>query len=317
MHLFDLGERRILKEIIFKYLESPEFMDEDAALLSMGDGFLVVNVDTFVKSTDAPKGMRYGDMGWKSVIMAASDVIVKGAEPKAVLISLTVPMDLEVSIFESVISGIRDACDLIGSWYVGGDLGSGKELVISAVCLGLTERVIRRRDAKIGDSVWVTDLFGVSGLVLHYLLHGGEPLEGMMEKFLQEFFRPKIDAKYASALRHVATSSMDSSDGLAVTLNDISLASNVAIELYSIPISPHAVEYAEKNGLDPLELALYAGEEFIIVFTTDKSDDEVYRVFRNFGLKRPIKIGKVVRGHGVYFEGRRIPRKGWEHFART
>ena len=315
MRLSDLGERKLLKEIVFKYLESPDFEDEDAAILRFGNEFFVINVDTFVESTDMPRGMTYYDVGWKSVMMAVSDIVAKGAVPKGVLVSITASENLDVSAFEYILRGIRAACDFLGCWYVGGDLGAGKDLVVSVVCFGLTKKVIRRSTAKVGDSVWVTDLFGISGLALHYLLRDGIPIENI-DNILQNFFRPRIDIKYALALQSLATASMDSSDGLAVTLNDIASASNVAINLHKIPISPLAIDYANRNDLDPMDLALFAGEEFIIVFSSDRPDSEIFEVFEKLGLRKPIKIGEVVEGRGVFFEEKKIPRKGWEHFSK-
>lgn len=313
--LYEYGERKLLELFVFQFLEAPEFKDEDAAILNLGEEFLILNIDTFVESTDRPMGMSYYDIGWHCIAMAASDVVTKGALPKGVVVSITAPSLLHVKSFEDIIRGIRGACDYLGCGYYGGDLGSGAELVISAACFGLTKKAIRRSGAKVGDSVWVTDDFGKSGLALHYLLFNGSPIEGIGE-VIQEFFRPKIERKYALALQEVATASMDSSDGLAVTLNDLASASKIAIELNYIPISPVAIRYAETNSIDPLDLALYAGEEFIIVFTSNKSDEEIVKVFRELRLKEPIKIGEVVEGSGVLLEGRKIPRKGWEHFSK-
>ncbi len=99
-----------------------------------------------------------------------------------------------------------------------------------------------------------------------------------------------------------------------MTLNDISRLSNVRIELDFIPIADETKNYAEKNGLNAEEMALYCGEEYEFVFTTDKTDTYVSRIFEKYGLKKPIKIGHVTKGRGVYIGDRRIPRKGWEHF---
>ncbi|MEM2222907.1 MAG: thiamine-phosphate kinase [Candidatus Korarchaeota archaeon] len=313
--LRDYGEKKLLESVVYPFLESPEFKNEDAVILSLGGEFLVMNIDTFVESTDKPRGMSYYDVGWRSVVMSASDVITKGALPRGVIVSITAPGSLDVKSFEDIIKGIRNACNFLNCGYYGGDLGDGAELVISVACFGLARKTIRRSGAKVGDSVWVTDHFGNSGLALHYLLSNGSPIESI-DVVVQEFLRPKIESKYALALQKVATASMDSSDGLAVTLNDLASASGVAIELDHVPIYSHVISYANVNNLDPLDLALYAGEEFIIVFTSDRSDEEVLKVFKELKLREPIKVGRVTEGSGVFLGGRKIPRKGWEHFSK-
>ena len=63
------------------------------------------------------------------------------------------------------------------------------------------------------------------------------------------------------------SASMDSSDGLAWSLHELARLSNVGFLLESVPIAPEATEFAELNGLEACELALYGGEEYELVLT--------------------------------------------------
>jgi len=315
MRLRELGERRILEEIIFKYLSNQELIDEDAVPIKLNDKYLVVNIDTFVKSTDAPEGMPYRSMGWKIVTMTLSDIIAKGATPTVFLCSISAPADMDSGDLEEVVSGIANACKYYECEYLGGDLGGARELIITGIGIGEARRFIRRGGAKVGDTVWVTGPFSRSAVALHFLLEHGKPIKNM-EKIINEYFQPKIRRELAIALTEVANACIDSSDGLAISLNELAKSSGVRIELDKIPIADEVREYARFNGIDEVPLALYCGEEFEIIFTTDKSDRHVEEVFECLGLNKPIKIGRVVEGKGVYFGKTRIPRKGWEHFRR-
>jgi len=316
MDLGRLGERKILENIIFKYLDSERrYIDEDAIFVRVGNKYVIMNVDTFVRSTDMPKNMEYYHAGWRTVTMTMSDIVAKGGSPEAFLCSITAPVNMDEKDFEDIIVGIRDACNFYRCRYIGGDLGSGEDLVISGIGIGLSDKFIARSGAKIGESVWVTGEFSISAVALHFLLVGGKKITGL-ETVVKKFFRPIVEPNIALALREVASSSIDSSDGLAISLNEISRLSNVAIVLEKIPIADVVNDYARINNLDPLEMALYCGEEYEIIFTTGLPEREVYSIFKRLGLKRPIKIGSVTRGVGVYYDGKRIPRKGWEHFKK-
>ncbi len=314
--LRDLGERYILHELIFPRLMADEInIDEDAVMIRINDKYLVINIDTFVGSTDAPPSLSFNDIGYKTVIMAASDVVAKGAKPKIFLSSISLPPDTSVTQLKALLEGIREACERYGIKYIGGDLGASNDVVITGACCGLTNKVILRRGARPGDLVWVTDEFGYTGVALHYLLRGGERVKGI-EEALSRFKKPKLRIKEAEIIKNIATSAMDSSDGLAITLDTIARMSKVRIILDEIPIAEIAVDYAKINNLEPSDLALYAGEEFEIVFTTPGHvpPETIMEAFKQNGLKEPILIGKVIEGEGVYYRHERIEVRGWEHF---
>lgn len=316
MDLGRLGERKILESIVFKYLDSEQkYIDEDAIFVRIGNKNIITNIDTFVKSTDMPKNMRYYHVGWRIVTMTMSDIIAKSGVPQVFLCSITAPISMDERNFEDVILGIRDACGYFRCKYLGGDLGCGEDLVISGVGIGLSDKFITRSEAKVGETVWVTGEFSISAVALHFLLFGGKKIMGL-EAIIEKFFRPTVEPDLALALRDIASASVDSSDGLAVALNEISRLSSVAIVLECVPVAKAVYDYARANNLDPMEMALYCGEEYEIIFTTKASEDEVYEVFEKYRLRRPIKIGIVRRGTGVYYGGKRIPRKGWEHFRK-
>lgn len=316
MDLGSLGERKILENIVFKYLDSKQkYIDEDAVAIRIGNKNIIMNVDTFVKSTDMPKSMGYYHVGWRIVTMTMSDIIAKSGVPKVFLCSITAPIDMNEKNFKDILSGIRDACNYYRCKYLGGDLGSGEDLVVSGVGIGLSDKFIARSEAKVGETVWVTGEFSISAIALHFLLHGGKKIGGL-EVIIEKFFRPTVEPDLALALYDIASASIDSSDGLAVALNEISRLSNVSITLENIPIAKAVYDYARVNNLDPMKMALYCGEEYEIIFTTKASEDEVYEIFEKYKLRRPIKIGIVRRGTGVYYGGKKIPRKGWEHFRK-
>ena len=100
---------------------------------------------------------------------------------------------------------------------------------------------------------------------------------------------------------------MDSSDGLAYTLFEIAYRSNVCMELNCLP-----------QHLPP-EYVFYSGEEYLPVFTVpQKSLHNMEKILR----KRDIpfmeigtvkQVGKCEKRGEVYYNGRKIEPRGYEH----
>ncbi|MHA1665144.1 MAG: thiamine-phosphate kinase [Candidatus Njordarchaeales archaeon] len=317
MKLKDLGERALLQKL-FKLLDNnPLGINEDAiAALTSSKRYTIVNIDSFVKSTDAPEGMSFYHMGIKTVTMTVSDILSKGAKPEIFILSVVAPSSTELYNFNQVFKGIRDACNFYFIKFLGGDLNSGDDLILTGVAIGYTDSIIRRDGARPGDLVWSTGRFGNSGAALHYLLSSGKPIPEI-NSILESFFAPKIDPKIFLPISRIATAGMDSSDGLAITLNTIAEMSNVKIIIENLPASEYSITYARKNSLNYEDLVLFGGEEFEIIFTTrNLTAQEVKKQFTIVGCKPPILIGRVKSGYGVYYKDTVIPSRGWEHFRR-
>ena len=122
----------------------------------------------------------------------------------------------------------------------------------------------------------------------------------------------------ALAGSRAVSSSVDSSDGLAWSLHELSRMSGVGFAISSVPVADEVKRFAEFNGLEALELALYGGEEYELVVTVKPrlwgdAEDAVEGVGG-----RLLPIGKVVREKRVVLEldgkKRPIEARGWEHF---
>jgi thiamine-monophosphate kinase len=133
---------------------------------------------------------------------------------------------------------------------------------------------------------------------------------------------PKARLKEGLALNATGavTSAIDSSDGLAWSLHELSKASGVGFLIENVPIAHEAVKFAEINGLDPLELSFYGGEEYELVLTIKpslwvKAEKAIKSVGGNL-----IRIGRTTAERQMILEveGKRrvIEPRGWEHFRK-
>ncbi|NHV61257.1 MAG: thiamine-phosphate kinase [Candidatus Verstraetearchaeota archaeon] len=272
----DLGERGVI-ELIWSIMEKDGHLSgqvlppsDDASAILLNDGsYLVLKADMFVKMTDAPRGMLPFQMGAKAVTMNVSDLAAKGARPSAFLFSLGLPRNYPQENLRALISGISSAAKGYGAQVLGGDVGEARDLIISGFVVGSTRNLIKRSGASPGDLVAVTGHFGSTAAAYKILLEGLRAPRSLRRALCRSVYEPRAKPLLGVALAEsgAITSSMDSSDGLAFTLNELSKSSRVSFRITNIPISREACEFASIHNISPEDLALYGGEEYELVVT--------------------------------------------------
>lgn len=323
MRLNELGERGFVELVLKELREAGIEAGDDAAFIEINGLRLAISCDMLVWSTDVPPGMAPYDVGWRAAVACISDLVAKGARPLAILLSLGLPPLMGVEEALDVFRGAREAAAEHGALLLGGDTNESLEGVVSvAGVASLAGPPIRRSGARPGDYVATTGYFGLTGAALNMALRGLEPSDRRLRERLRlSLARPRARLAEGLALASLkaATASIDSSDGLAASLHQLAEASGVGLEIGHVPIAEEAVAFAEEFGLDPLELALFGGEEYELVVTIppgrwEEAVDAVKRVGASL-----IKMGVVKPGAGVYLASRdgsleEVPRRGWEHF---
>jgi len=180
--------------------------------------------------------------------------------------------------------------------------------------------LILRTGAKPGDILAVTGQFGKPSAGLRLLLNDCIAPEVLGKRLLKSVYLPKAHLAEGLALAdcEAVSASMDSSDGLAWSLHELGRLSNVGFLLEAVPIAPEATEFAELNGLDACELALYGGEEYELVLTIKPECWEVAQAAVKAVGGQLICIGKATKDKQIQLEvdGKKsaIEPRGWEHF---
>jgi len=324
--LKDIGERKAI-ELIWGKLDKtrmPIPFGDDVSAYAAGDRLFVLKTDMLVGKTDVPKAMSLWQAARKAVVMNVSDFAAKGVKPLVALVSLGLPEKTTVKELEEIAEGLNMGAREWGVYIVGGDTNEASDLVISLSMFGMAEKdcLMLRSGAKPGDLVAVTGFFGKASAGLKILLEGLKAPKVIRDLLVEAVLMPKARLKEGLALgaSGAVTSAIDSSDGLAWSLHEIAKASGVGFVIDKVPVAGEVVKFAELNGLDPLELALYGGEEYELVLTIKPSfwsnaEKAVEKVGGNL-----IKIGRVTAERQVLLdlesEKRVIKPKGWEHFRR-
>ncbi len=317
----ELGEHRII-DIILRCLEPmpnmPIPFGDDVSAVDIGRGKLaVIKTDMLVGRTDVPQGMSLWQAARKAVVMNISDLAAKGAKPTALLASIGVPRNSTKSSIEQIGRGLNAGAREYDAHILGGDMNEASDLIISCAAIGVAKknRLMLRSGAKPGDIVAVTGVFGKTTAGLKILLQNLSASPKLKKTLVDAVLMPHARLKEGLALAQTGavTGSIDSSDGLAWSLHEISKASNVGFLIDNLPVANDVRKFAGEHSLDPAELCLYGGEEYELVVTVDpKLWTKAKRI------ASLIKIGLVIeeRTLSLVEKGRRAPiePKGWEHF---
>jgi len=288
---------------------------------------LVLNSDMFNATTDAPKQMNFYQMGFKSVLMNLSDLVVKGVHPESIIVSLGLPNDLLIANFKGLIEGIIDYSCKWNLNYLGGDLNTSKEVIINPTVFGFKDptKIIYRKGIKPGDVLAVNNRFGLTGIGFDILLNNDVNVKNFSKyrEAINSVIEPNDLGKeaYILADNKLATASIDSSDGLAKTLKDLQLSNpnlGFEIDFNDNLIHEKAIEYSEEFSTSLEKLIFEGGEEFIHLFAVDPNDFvKAQQLVKTNGGKL-LKVGKAISEEKIYFikKGKKFELKnqGYEHF---
>ena len=299
---------------------------DDVSAVEIGNNLVaVLKTDMLVAATDVPPKMSFWQAARKAVVMNVSDFAAKGVKPEALLVSLGIPGKLaRKDVIEQIAEGLNAGAREYGAYIFGGDTNEACDLIIACMLYGIAEKnmIVGRAGAKPGDIVAVTGLFGKTAAGLKMLLEELEAEEPIKERLVDSVLMPKARLKEGLALAEIgaASASIDSSDGLAWSLYELSKAGNVGFEIENVPLAPEAKKFAKLHKLDPIELCFYGGEEYELVVTIrPKLWRKAQKAVENVGGKL-IKIGRVIEEREIYLRVKdkiiQIEARGWEHFRR-
>lgn len=285
-----IGERPLISLISNIFRELPDGIilgagPDDCAVIDIGESsYLVVTTDMLHRLTDFPWQMSPWQIGWMSAAVNLSDVAAMGARPMGVLAAIGLPLDTDVFFIEEIARGMRDCAREYGTAVIGGDIDTHDELTICGTALGTVpkEQLLTRKGAHVGDKVCVTGYAGAAGAALYALENDINAPDTVFKALFEP--TPRInEAMKLASMGHV-TSMMDTSDGIAMSLYDLSKVSEVGFRLHEkmLPLQPELEGSTsfDKEALN--SMALYTGGDFELIFTV-----------RPEGIEEVLKLGNI------------------------
>lgn len=294
---------------------------DDAALLRIPEHTeLAVSTDMLVSGTHFFPDADPFLLGHKTLAVNLSDLAAMGAQPRWATLALSLPQADEPWL-QQFSAGFFTLAEQQGVELIGGDTTRGP-LSLCVTIMGLVPQgaALRRSGAQVGDDVWVSGILGDAALALAHLQGKVTLTEKAFSGCAAALHRPAPRVELGQALRGIAHSAIDISDGLLADLGHILECSRVGakIQFEALPVSPalrpHVTQEAGRHCL------LAGGDDFELCFTLPASDrSKVDEVSKKVGLPLT-RIGTIVAGSGCSVHAAdgniiQIGESGYDHFA--
>jgi len=234
---------------------------EDAAVLDMGDRYLVATTDPITFATD--------EMGWYALHVNANDLAVRGATPRWFMATVLLPegKSREPQV-EQLFSEVTDACAAVGVSLVGGHTevtaGLPRPIVVGAM-LGEVDKdkLVTTGGAQVGDVVLLTKGVPLEGASIIARERGDEAVRrGVATDVVERargFLRtPGIsvvaEARAACGAARVHAMHDPTEGGLATACWEMAQAAGVGLRVdrERVPVLAEGRQLCEAFGLDPM-----------------------------------------------------------------
>ncbi len=294
---------------------------DDCALLAPTPGMqLAVSSDMLLEGRhflpqDSPAGI-----GHKSLAVNLSDLAAMGATPRWATLAIALPEENDAWL-TAFARGFFRLADLHGIELVGGDTTRGA-LTLSITVMGEIPpgQALRRDGAQVGDDIWVSGVLGSAALALAYR-QGRLFMEQIdAARVLPALYLPTPRVALGIALRGIANSAIDISDGLLADLGHILERSSVGarLEFSALPMLPVVRSYLHETVARDCVLA--GGDDYELCFTAPASHRDAIHAAAAGANVAVTRIGQITAESGLNVidaDGQSIPylKTGYDHFA--
>ncbi len=268
---------------------------DDAALVNVRRGCeLVVSTDMLLAGRHFLRDADPAQLGHKALAVNLSDLAAMGAFPRWATLALALPR-ADTRWLAAFSRGFMTLARRFDVDLIGGDTTRGP-LNICVQIMGEVPRgtALLRSGARAGDDIWVSGVLGDAALALAALKRRIRLRPAELARCAAKLHRPQPRIALGLALRGVAHSAIDISDGLLADLEHILERSAVAaeIELVALPASSILRRYLDRVAACSALLA--GGDDYELCFTASRQARE--RIAR-IGQRARIALTRIGRIH--------------------
>ncbi|WP_091731904.1 thiamine-phosphate kinase [Mitsuaria sp. PDC51] len=240
---------------------------DDCALLTPTAGHQwLVTADMLVEGRHFLSTVSPRRLGHKALAVNLSDLAACGATPRAFFLSLALPR-VDEAFLAGFAQGLFELADAQGIVLAGGDTTAGPlNLNITAMGEVPAGQALLRSGARVDDDIWVSGTLGDARLALEVFRGTLSLSAAQFDEVRLRMEMPEPRVALGKALRGLATSAVDVSDGLAGDLGHVLQRSNVGATLRLADLPRSAVLGAMPEDLQRLCL-LTGGDDYELVFT--------------------------------------------------
>jgi thiamine-monophosphate kinase len=298
-----------------------------AVLTGIGDDCAVLRLlagrDSLVTTDFTLEGIHFRrdwhppeSVGHRCLARGLSDIAAMGGEPLAVFLSLALPRDLRQAWVGRFARSLISLAEKQGATVAGGDTAESPDGILADIIVVGTVpkgKAILRSSAKEGDRIYVSGELGGSAAAVARMRGGGKVKP---RDYVRHFYpEPRVELGRVLREKKLASTMIDTSDGLSTDLAHICEESGVGAEIDSslIPRAHVGKPPREVN----LDLALHGGEDYELLFTAAQEK----RIPRHIAGVAITPIGRITRSRGIFVRNAKGVRhelqpRGWEHFRK-
>ena len=301
---------------------------DDCALLAPAPGMqLAVSSDMLVQGRHFFADVDPERLGHKALAVNLSDLAACGARPLAFTLALALPR-VDAPWLEAFSRGLLALADAHGCELVGGDTTQGPlNICITVFGEVPTGQALLRSGAQPGDDIYVSGTLGEARLALDALRGQFALPADMLAHLRQRLERPTPRVALGLALRGVATSALDLSDGLLGDLGHILRASGVGAcidtskTINLIAIGARSISATGQFDADYLQqCTLAGGDDYELAFTAAPARRGAVAAAAQASGTAVARIGVVEGAPGLRLidaQGRPVAQSyaSFDHFA--
>ena len=240
---------------------------DDCALLNLAPGMqLAVSTDMLVEGRHFLSTVAPERLGHKALAVNLSDLAACGAEPLAFTLALALPR-ADDAFLAPFAQGLFALADAHGIELVGGDTTAGPlNICITVFGQVAAGRALLRSGARPGDALWVSGTLGDARLALE-AFRGSVALPGeAFEQVRRAMEQPQPRVALGQALRGLASSAIDLSDGLLGDLSHVLRRSGVGA-VVNVDALPRSAVLASQPRPLQQQCLLAGGDDYELLFT--------------------------------------------------
>ena len=293
---------------------------DDCALLNVQPGMqLAVSSDMLVEGRHFLSTVAPDRLGHKALAVNLSDLAACGAEPLAFTLALALPRGDE-DFAAALARGLFALADSAGIELVGGDTTAGPlNLCITVIGQVPHGQALLRSGARAGDELWVSGELGDARLALE-VFRGRLSLSAHdFESARRAMELPQPRLALGIALRGLASSAIDLSDGLVGDLGHLLQRSGVGARL-DVDALPRSALLGRQATELQLECLLSGGDDYELLFSAPAARHaDVLAAARQAGVA-VTRCGVITQASSLSLvdgQGRAmaLQARGFDHFA--
>ncbi len=272
---------------------------DDCALLALRPRMqLATSCDMLVEGRHFLPTVAPRLLGHKALAVNLSDLAACGAQPLAFTLALALPR-VDEAWLEGFSTGLLALADTFGCELVGGDTTQGP----LNICIGVFGEVpagqaLLRSGARAGDDLYVSGLLGDARLALE-VFRGTLALPGDAFAAVRPAMeRPQPQVALGMALRGVASSAIDISDGLLGDLAHVLQRSAVGATVEADTLPRSAVLAAQPLAVQR-DCTLAGGDDYELLFTAPRAQADAVRSAAARAQVHVTRIGHIDAAPGL------------------